>query len=207
MSGNLDQPLIAFDLQVPESNNSTLNSAIERKLSQLREDEAELNKQVFGLLLLNSFVAEQSATAGLSTAGENVALKSVSNLISNQLNKLSEQYLKGVGLTFDLESYKGQFDANGTSSTRTNLNVGVQQSLLNDRLTVKVGGVVQVDSGADPTANGLSNIAGDFVLEYQLTKSGNYLLRVFQRSDYDAFDNSNVSKTGVGVSFKKSFGK
>ena len=209
MKGDLDQPQISFDLNIPEANNSTISSITDQKIAQLRDDENELNKQVFGLLLLNSFVAEQSATASLSTTGENIALSSVSNLISNQLNRLSDQYAKGLGLTFDLESNRDQFSDQGNSTTtRTNLNVGLTQSLLNDRLTLKVGGVASIENSSEAgAASGLSNIAGDFVLEYQLTKSGNYLLRVFQRSDYDAFNDSNVSKTGVGVSFKKSFGK
>ncbi len=209
MKGNLDQPQISFDLNVPETNNATIGSVTTQKLAQLKDDESELNKQVFGLLLLNSFVAEQSATASLSTTGENIALSSVSNLISNQLNRLSDQYVKGLGLTFELESNRDQFsDQSSSTTTRTNLNVGLTQSLFNDRLNLKVGGVASIENNSESgTASRLSNIAGDFVLEYQLTKSGNYLLRVFQRSDYDAFNDSNVSKTGVGVSFKKSFGK
>jgi hypothetical protein len=208
MEGNIDRPEIGFDIQLDDEVSSSLSNVVSQKLSRLREDEAELNKQVFGLLLLNSFVAEQSATAGLSTAGENIALSSVSNLISNQLNRLSERYLDGIGLTFDLESYRAQLGDSGDPTTRTNLNVGLSQSILNDRLTIKVGGVVQVDNGGSATNNnGFSNIAGDFVLEYQLDKSGNYILRVFQRSDYDAFDDANTSKTGAGISFKKSFGQ
>ncbi|MEL6926081.1 MAG: translocation/assembly module TamB domain-containing protein, partial [Bacteroidota bacterium] len=68
MRGDLNQPVISFDLSIPELNNSSLNTTIDRKLQRLQEDEAELNKQVFGLLLLNSFVAEQSATAVLIPA-------------------------------------------------------------------------------------------------------------------------------------------
>ncbi len=209
MEGDLDRPELAFDIQLDEDEvSSGVNTVVTQKLSRLREDEAELNKQVFGLLLLNSFVAEQSATAGLSTAGENIALSSVSSLISNQLNRLSERYLDGLGLTFDLESYRAQIGDEGSETTRTNLNVGLSRTIFNDRLTIKVGGVVQVDNGGgSANSSGFSNIAGDFVLEYQLDKSGNYLLRVFQRSDYDAFDDANSSKTGAGISFKKSFGQ
>lgn len=206
MNGDLNQPEISFDLAM-EDLNSSVSSILEQKLVRLREDEAELNKQVFGLLLLNSFVSEQSATAGISTAGENIALSSVSGLISNQLNRLSERYLKGVGLTFDLESYSSQFNDESDATTRTNLNVGLTRSIFNDRVRVKVGGVVQVNDSGGDDSNRLSNIAGDFVLEYQIDQSGNYILRVFQKSDYDAFEDSNSSKTGVGIQLKKSFGE
>ena len=101
-----------------------------------------------------------------------------------------------------------KFEGEANSTTRTNLNVGLTQSIFNDRLTIKIGGVLQVDNGprADE-GSGLSNIAGDFVLEYQIDKLGNYILRVFQRSDYDAFNDSNSNQTGVGINFKKSFGE
>jgi translocation and assembly module TamB len=207
MSGDIDLPNISFDIVFPELK-SGVASIVTQKLTQLREDEAELNKQVFGLLLLNSFVAEQSSTAGLSTAGENIALSSVSSLISNQLNRLSDQYLKGVGLIFDLESYRNQFEGDENASTTTNLNVGLTRSVFNDRMTIKVSGVIQVDNGTNtPATSGMSNIAEDFVLEYQIDKSGNYILKVFQRNDYDAFNDSNALKTGIGITFKKSFGE
>ncbi len=208
MKGDINEPSLSFDIDA-EIDDIGLSSLMDQKLIQLREDESELNKQVFGLLLLNSFVADQSTSTSLSTAGENIALSSVSGLISNQLNRLSERYLDGLGLTFDLESYRGQFGADNSTSTRTNLNVGLTRSVFNDRLTVKVGGVVQLDSSDQTAADGssLNNIAGDFVLEYKLDPNGNYVLRAFQRTDYDAFDNSNVNKTGVGIKFNKSFGQ
>ncbi|MEL6864569.1 MAG: translocation/assembly module TamB domain-containing protein [Bacteroidota bacterium] len=204
MQGDLNEPKISFDIRMPSANNQLASSAISRKLSQLREDETALNQQVFGLLFLNSFISNNSASASLSTAGENIALSSVSNLISNQLNRLADKYLEGVGLHFDLESYQDQY----SEQVQTSLGVGINKSLFSNRLRIKIGGVVQLegeDSLSSETNN--SSIAGDFVLEYQLTSKGDYLLRVFRKSDTDEYSGSNIYKTGIGVSYRKSFGK
>ncbi len=200
MEGDLNQPELSFDIRIPSIEDSEWKSLTDQKLAQLRENESELNKQVFGLLLLNSFVVQQSASTSISAAGENIALASVSNLITNQLNQLSERYISGLGLSFDFVSERESLDSYGTN---TQLNVDLQQSLFNDRLSLKVGGVADLDG----SQNNLTDIAGDFVLEYKLSPKGNYLLRVFQRSDSNAFDGSRSNKTGVGLQYKKSFGK
>ena len=74
----------------------------------------------------------------------------------------------------------------------------------NDRLSFKAGGNFDLNSSSE--SSGFSQVAGDFVLEYKLTKSGNYLLKVFRRSDYDVLNEENSVKSGAGISVSKSFG-
>ena len=52
LTGSLLAPAIEFDIRQPknESGNSSFAS---RKLAEIRADENELNKQVFGLLMIN----------------------------------------------------------------------------------------------------------------------------------------------------------
>ncbi|MCB0579259.1 MAG: translocation/assembly module TamB, partial [Phaeodactylibacter sp.] len=203
LKGTLSEPEITFDIQLPEAQASAVAAAVEARLAQLRERGSELNKQVFGLLLFNSFLAEQSGSATLAEAGENIALSSVSNLVTNQLNRLANQYVKGVDLELRLDSYRttGQ---EGAASTVTDVGLGLSKQLFDDRLSIKVGGAVGLGEGAG--AEEFTALSSEFLLEYKLTEDGRYRVRVFRRPDYDIIQTSNTVRTGVSILYKKSFG-
>ena len=203
IAGGLTEPEITFDIALPASQGGLLDNLSARKLADLRDDPTELNKQVFGLLFFNSFIQSETG-AGLTGVGENAALKSVSSLITSQLNRLAGRFIKGVDLTLGFESYRA---AGQDASTMTELQVGLSKQLFNDRLTVKVGGNFNLENTQQSSlqASGYSAIAGDFVLEYKLNEQGNYLLKVFHKSDYNILLDANTNRTGVGVMYRKSY--
>ena len=205
LTGDLSGPQITFDIELPENEGTVITSAIERKLESLRNDTNELNKQVFGLLLLNSFIASSTASSTLAGLGESTIYSSVSKLFSNQLNKLADRYIKGVDVSIDVNSYRSEYLNQGAGGTVTEVGVGLSKQLFNDRLTIKASGNMDLNSSSSST--GFNTIAGDFVLEYKLTESGNYLLKVFRKSDYDVLTDADATKNGVGFKFKKAFGK
>jgi len=211
LNGDLAKPIAKFDVEIKESSGAGATSSVSTKLSQLREDESSMNKQVFGLLIFNSFIAEEQTTSStlLADAGQTAILSSVSSLLSNELNRLAKQYIKGVDLDFGVDSYSSNF---GDGSTLfTELKVGLSKRLLNDRLTVKLGGNVQFENNETlqaSTNNQNSTFSGDFILEYKLTEEGNYNLRFFQvlSNEENLFNQgANYSETGVSVFFTKSF--
>ncbi len=203
LKGTLSEPEITFDIRLPEAQASAVANAVENKLAQLRESGNDLNKQVFGLLLFNSFIAEQSGSTSLSQAGENIALSSVSNLVTNQLNRLANQYIKGVDLQVRLESYRTD-TPEGAASTVTDVGLDLSKQLFNDRLSIQVGGSVGVEGPAGQEE--FTTLTSEFLLEYKLTEDGRYRVRVFRRPDYDMIKASNTVRTGVSILFKKSFG-
>ncbi|MFK8005587.1 MAG: translocation/assembly module TamB domain-containing protein [Saprospiraceae bacterium] len=197
--GDLEKPLVSFDIELPDNQGEFFNSSITNKLASLRETPDDLNKQVFGLLFFNSFIAsDQANTQFLTNTSETLALSSVSKLLSNQLNRLADRYIKGVEVNIDLESYKsGMLQEN----TMTQLQLNVSKKLFNDRLSIKVGTNVNVNSADSDN----SVIAGDFVLEYKINEAGNYFVRVFHKSDFNILEDANTNKTGAGIIFRKSF--
>lgn len=61
MNGELLKPEISFDITLPDGNNTVsaeVTNLTKSKLAQLRQEEGELNKQVFALLLLGRFIGE-----------------------------------------------------------------------------------------------------------------------------------------------------
>lgn len=207
MRGDLNEPAISFDIQVPESGDGVTN-VTRQELQRLRDNPTELNKQVFSLLLLGSFISQQSGGGGIADAGRSVALSSVSSLLTNQLNRLADNYVKGVDISIGVDSYQSDYDLGDAGNTITELNLGVSKRFLDDRLSIQVGGNVNVNSQSALVVEGanFSSIAGDFVLEYRLTPAGNYRLRVFRRENYDVLNQDNSPQTGVGLNFTKAFG-
>ncbi|MCG2793508.1 MAG: translocation/assembly module TamB domain-containing protein [Weeksellaceae bacterium] len=198
MKGELLKPVITFDITTEEKDNSVssdVKDIVDQKLTQLRTDENEMNKQVFALLLLNRFIGDNpfENSAGLST--ETMARQSVSRILSQQLNNMASDLIKGVDLNFDLESSEDY--STGTQNTRTDLNVGLSKKLLNDRLKVSVGSNFGLEGDARPNEN-TTNIAGDVSVDYSLSKDGRYMLRAYRKNEYQVALQGQIVETGVG---------
>src|SRR5690606_36200765 len=100
-----------------------------------------------------------------------LARQSVSRLLTQQLNNLASDLIKGVELSFDLTSQDDY--SSGAQETRTDLNVALSKRLLNDRLTVTVGSDFTLE-GRNRNTGSNSNIAGNVNIEYLLSRDGRY---------------------------------
>ncbi len=201
LSGNLLSPDIDFDINLMDKN---VNSNIESAISQLSNDESELNKQVFSLLILNRFSSNRaSASTTVSYEIENTARQSLSKLLSQQLNRFSNQYLKGVDVSFDIDSYNQVVE--NQVNTRTDVSVDVSQNLFNERLKLTVGGNVVVEENKQQGSTSSSDLTGDFEVEYKISKDGTYRVKAFNKTEYEDELNGDVSKTGLSFMFIKDF--
>jgi hypothetical protein len=207
IKGDLELPELSFDIRLPEKEKSSpLAGAIESKLARLRQKETDLNTQVFGLLLFNNFITTQRSASTLSGTTEALALSSASKLITQQLNRLANRHLKGVDVNIGVDSYQAETDM--ADQTITEVQLGLSKKAFNDRLTIEVGGNLDLTSQEGQTQFAdFTTIAGDFVLDYQLDAEGRYHVQVFQKSQYDLINESNSNKTGVGFSFRKAFNR
>lgn len=198
MKGELMKPSISFDIILPDGNNSVSTEIInttQAKLSQLRQQPDELNKQVFALLLLNRFIGENpfASEAGGSSINS-IARQSASKILSQQLNNLAGNLISGVELNFDLDSTQDY--TTGQLENKTDLNVGISKKLLNDRLKVTVGSSFGLE-GPQQTNEETNNIAGDVSVEYQLSKDGRYKLKAYRLNKYQVALQGQVVETGI----------
>jgi hypothetical protein len=182
-----------------------VTGTVNTRLAQLRQEPSELNKQVFALLLLNRFVGENPfSSAGGSGGAESLARQSVSKILSQQLNDLAGGLIAGVELNFNLESTDDY--TTGQRANRTDLNVGLSKRLLNDRLRVNVGSNFELEGPQQPGAK-TSNLAGNVSVDYQLSKNGRYLLRAYQKNEYQVAIQGQVVETGVGFVLTMDYNK
>ena len=200
MTGELMKPKIAFDIKLPEDKSYIVDKAIienaNTKLEQIRQQPAELNKQVFALLLLNRFIREDPfVTGNTSLTAEGFARQSVSKLLTEQLNQLAAGLVSGIDINFDVQSQEDY--STGQFQNRTDLNVALSKRLLNDRLTVTVGSNFELE-GAQNTNRQSNNIAGDVAIAYQLSKDGRYLLRAYRKNEYEGILEGYIVETGLG---------
>ena len=208
MKGELLKPEITFDIKLPERNynvSTDVTGTVNTRLEQLRQEPSELNKQVFALLLLNRFVGDNPFSSSAGGGGaESLARQSVSKILSEQLNNLAGNLIAGFDLNFDLEATDDY--TTGQRANRTELNVGLSRRLLNDRLRVNVGSNFELEGPQQPGAK-TSNLAGDVSVEYQLSKDGRYLLRAYQKNEYQVAIQGQVIETGIGFILTMDYNK
>ncbi|GAB3807644.1 hypothetical protein GCM10028819_44910 [Spirosoma humi] len=219
ISDNLASPKLSFDIRLPEVENSSidqgngLGSSVESKLKTLRQDPAQINKQVFALLILNRFLPENSSdffsgsdNGGLNTQAENIARSSVSKLISDQLGRLASGVLKGFDVDFNLLSQAGSGNTGGTTNgSRTDLNVGLSRSFLAGRVTVSVGKNFVLDNSANAAVPSQNQVFDNLSANYNITRDGRYVLRAYRRNDYQAVLDGYIIETGVGFIISMDF--
>ncbi|HXB45385.1 MAG TPA: translocation/assembly module TamB domain-containing protein, partial [Puia sp.] len=135
MKGELLKPEISFDIVLPDDKAYSVSkdvvTTVQAKLQLMRQDQGEMNKQVFALLLLNRFLEDdpfQSSSVGPNA--ESLLRQSVSKILSQQLNQLASNLVHGVDINFDFQSTDDY--TTGQLQNRTDLNVSVSKQLLND---------------------------------------------------------------------------
>lgn len=202
LRGAILKPEISFEIQLPTDEMGKAGSEVVNKLAMLNEDESALNKQVFALLVLGRFIQEDPFAT--SIGGTSTLVRStVSKFLSAQLNQLSSKMLPGTEIKFDIQSYdegKG-----GSTQGRTDVEFGVKQQLFNERMSVEVGGSVNVEGEGRP-AGTPSNISGDVTVEYKLTKDGRFRMKGFRLNQYEALEGQ-IIETGIGAVYVRDFNK
>lgn len=195
MSGELLKPTISFQIDMRESERNAFNGIVYTRLQQINANESELNKQVFALLALNRFISDNpfESLAGGTSAGA-LARQSVSKLLTEQLNNLASDLIKGVDINFDLTSQEDY--STGQEKTKTDLNVAFTKRLLNDRLSVTVGNNFALE-GANTNQNA-AQLASNVNIEYMLSRDGRYRLRAYRRNQTEGIIEGQIIETGVG---------
>lgn len=216
LRNNLYNPDIAFDIQI-EQLNPKLKNLVDRKIFTLKQYENEMNRQVFGLLVLNQFLPPLSSVDQVTNGGFNInasdAANTVSEFLSNQLTRYFNDWLSylsdDVSLNFNYRNYE-QDISNVTSiedlALRRELQLALTTKFLNERVTINVGG--NVDFGTNQLGIDNANttyFGGNASIEYALTENRRFRIKAFTNTDYDYFNQGNNTRAGVGLSFRREF--
>ena len=202
INGELLQPKITFNLDMPEEQQGAISGQVYARVQQVNQQEDELNRQVFSLLVLNRFYPD-AGSDGSSGGFATIARNNLNDAVSGQLNSFSDKILgnSGIELDFGLNSYT---DYQGDTPTeRMQLDVAAQKKLFNDRLTVRVGSEVDLQGSSQTEEK--SPLIGNVSLEYKITEDGRYRLRGFRKSEFENVIDGQTIVNGVALIFTKEF--
>lgn len=204
IDGQLLEPKINFNLDMPEDEQGAIGGQIYGRVQQLNQQEDELNRQVFSLLVLNRFYPDPGSD-GSAGGVASIARDNLNDAVSDQLNVFSDKLLgnSGFDLNFGLDSFT---DYQGTSTQeRTQLDIAAQKKLLNDRLIVSVGSEVNVQ-GSSSTGEA-TPIIGNVSIEYILTENGRYRIKGFRRNEFENVIDGQTIVSGIAIIFTQEFNK
>ncbi|MBN1339056.1 MAG: translocation/assembly module TamB domain-containing protein [Bacteroidales bacterium] len=204
LRGRILQPEIGFEIQLPSEYKGILGGAVNAKLNTLNDDPSALNKQVFALLIAGRFIQENPLQSDANRGAAAMVRSTVGRFLSDQLNQLTSKVAGGVELNFDIQSYDDY--SSGQAEGRTEVEIGLKKELFNERLTVQVGGTVDVE-GEKVKQNTANDITSDVIIEYRLTEDGRYRLRGFRNIEYESAIEGQITETGIGVSYVRDFNK
>ncbi len=189
LKNNLMTPDITFNITLPQSDENSRNM-----LNTAISSDQELNRQVFSLLIINSFVQpEASFSAPLAQGVGTTSFEFISNQFSNWLSQISKDFDIGI-------NYRP-----GTELTTEEVEVMFSSQFLNDRIRVE-GNVGVGGNQIGNNASSNQQILGDVLIENKITPDGRISLKTFNRSNtVDAIIQNAPYTQGVGIFFRKDF--
>ena len=204
IKGTIDKPEVSFTLDLPDEDKSSYPALI-NKLNRLSqpEFESELNKQVFGLLVLGGFVPESSADFGETTVVTAIS-NSVTSLLTNQLNRFINDNINGIEIDIGMQQYSDY--SSGGGKTRSSMDFRVTKRVLNDRLSFEVGAEVDINPDQSGANAGQNAFRGDVAVIYDLTESGDKKLKAFNNETYDIIYHE-IRNTGIAFILVKEYDK
>jgi hypothetical protein len=198
LTGPLLLPVIKLALEFEDAP-SSLQNDLASFIALLRNDEQELNRQVFSLLVFRT-LSQQNTFNSVSLTGQgNAVQNSLGQIISSQLGALTSQIDQNLEIDFNINGL--------TADQLQALQVRLSYSFLNGRLRLtREGGIsntaTSTTTGGITTTNQTS-LLGDFSLEYFLRPDGKFRAKLRYETTprtADLVNNLNQNQARAGIS-------
>jgi hypothetical protein len=190
MTGDLQSPEINFNIGIP-----TVDASTRQLVLNYVNTDAEMNRQVFSLLILNSFVPPYQLEGGANNNALNVVNSNSTEMLSNQLSNMLSKLSKDVDVGVKYRP--------GDEISKKELELVLSTQLFNDKLSVDGN----VGNNTNTQSTNTNNIVGEVNIEYKITDDGKVKVKTFNRA------NDNNTQTistgpytqGVGVFYREEF--
>ncbi|MFY0601842.1 MAG: translocation/assembly module TamB domain-containing protein [Cyclobacteriaceae bacterium] len=187
LNGEMLSPEIGFEIKLDDSQ-SLASASDNAEIRRINDDEQQLKRQVFSLLMLRNFSPKDHFS--VPKGGQ---FTSLSEFVTNQLSYYASQVNENLEVDLDLAT----LDDNALN----NLQLRLSYTFLDGRLRVSGGGGFNQNT-LDETAG--SSFVGDWSVQYLLTSDGRLRAKAFRQADQVTVDGQQ-SETGVSVQVIKSF--
>lgn len=193
LRGALLSPTITLGIDIIDyPKNSEMATYVTNFQTRIQTDEQELNRQVFSLLVLRSFMGDNAVQGSIQPAN------SLSEMLSNQLSNWLSTVDQNLEVSVDLTGV----NQNSVNS----FNVRFSYTLLKGRLRItRDGAIANTQNQTTATA-----IAGDWTVEYMLTMDGKFRAKMFHRNNLNVITtalNANNTSQGASVMHTQSFNR
>lgn len=222
MRGDLFKPDITFTLDFPPESVPKRDAFIASVIDEILKNENELNKQVAFLVVFNNF-APSSVSSSLSiNSGVDLVVNSISDFLSGQINgvlnnilsnklKIPGLYVNFSGSLYNPNPFGETNNNNAFSYDRTNLNLSVGKSLLNNRVILTFEGNYDVPFQGSASNQISSDFLTNFTTEFLINKSGTIRATIFYKENIDlltgATTNAKSRRYGSSLAFRKDFNR
>ena len=213
LKGDLFAPEIEFEMEFPELAGE-IKGYVDSKLLVLNKDENELNRQVFGLMVIGSFLPTNEAVFG-SDDFVNFGVNTVSQFLSNQLSLYVSELLadileeNGVFTRAEFNVNYSVYDqgATGIGALNTNraseLSLQLKNYLFKERLAIKIGTDIGIGDATYFNGSTAALNTFDVIVEWVITKDRRFKLLVYNKNDITFLGPQRQS--GFGLNYRYEF--
>ncbi len=201
LRGVLNQPQIDFNILFPDID-PALKNLTDSKMRLLKDDVSELNRQVYGLLIFNTFLpptisVDLTATT-VNTLSEFITSQ-LSNYVASYLSQAVEEvnYISGVDFYFDYNYYRSEDFVQGQQTgvkTGSEFAFAPNIRFFNDRVAFSPGASI-IDG---TVLQGSAFIGTDVKLEFFVTPDRRLKLSLF----YKTFPSLEGRRNKLGLGFR-----
>ncbi|MCU0395156.1 MAG: translocation/assembly module TamB, partial [Chitinophagaceae bacterium] len=213
VTGLLSAPQLAFDIEFPPGSPMQNNVSAQAKLGQIRADNSEMLKQVTYLIVFRSF-APYKEGAGSRNPGTDLAVNTVSELLSSQMEKILTNVVQDItgdqslNVNFSTEFYNSSSVVSGNVNAssgydRVSFNFMLNKSYFNNRVVVNLGSDFDMDVRSTTTSG--FQFLPDVSVEFILTPNRRLRAIIFKKDNLDFAGRRN--RAGVSLSYRKDFDK
>ena len=174
-----------------------MDEGVRTQVNTVLSDKDKLNRQVFALVVLNKFIADDANAGGFGqdagASGATTMAEFASSQISNLIGNISDDVDLGI-------NYRP-----GNSIAADEFEVAVGKGFFNNRVQVSTNLGV---TGSNPSnSQSGAQLIGDFNLEYLITNDGKLRAKVFSQSNDRNINQLNQAQTtqGAGIAYSREF--
>lgn len=206
MSGYLTKPELNFDIGLEDTHSQ--GTVAYRRLMLINNDPQQQVEEVSALLLFGAFIQPDAIGGATVQSG---AINSLSQALSsttsatltNMVNRVTGN--KDLSVTLNYTNYNYNDPSSLNTGNRNLIYGGLGGNFLNNRLNVEVGSTSDWGKPTSASTSSNFNITGDFRIQYQVAENSGIRISAFRTSDYDVTLDRDITRSGVGIGWRKSF--
>lgn len=212
LKDDLMKPNISFGLDFPNMTGK-LKTLADTKLRQIQQDQNELGRQVFGLVVVGSFLPSGTQFiqgSDYTASALNTLTQVLSNQLSSYLTGLASEWFDGSvsSINFDIAYNEYQnavvsLPGDNLNQTGRELQLRLTSGFINDRITVEIGS--QFGQNRIGTAVQDGFLGEELNIEVQLTENRHWRLKVYQRTEPDVIGAQRRLSIGGGIRFRREY--